>query len=200
MDTQDHHSFRLLREIETGQDVSQRRLASSAGIALGLTNLLVRRLAKKGFVKVVRVRPNRVRYLITPAGLREIARMSREYLRDSVRRYADARARIQGRFERLSAEWPRDGNPAQKRIAFYGAGELAEIGYVCLQATDFTLVAVADTARIQPFFGLPVLRPASLAGLRGTFDRLVVMSSDQADRVRLELEELQFPPEILFWI
>lgn len=200
MDTQDHYSFRLLREIEAGQDVSQRRLASSAGIALGLTNLLVRRLAKKGFVKVVRVRPNRVRYLITPAGLREIARMSREYLWDSVRRYADARERIQDRFQLLSAEWPRAGAPAEKRIAFYGAGELAEIGYVCLQATDFKLVAVADASRVKPFFGLPVVQPALLPELRDRFDRIVVISSDHTDRIRLELEQLQIPAEIVFWI
>ena len=200
MDTQDHYSFRLLTEIEAGQALSQRGLASNAGIALGLTNLLVRRLAKKGFVKIVRVRPNRVRYLITPAGLREIARISREYLRDSVRRYADARARIQDRFERLSAEWPLDRAHPEKRIAFYGAGELAEIGYVCLQATDFKLIAVADATRVQPFFGLPVVQPASLAQLRGSFDRLVVISSDQADTIRMELEQLHIPPEILFWI
>ena len=90
MDTQDHYSFRLLTEIEAGQALSQRGLASNAGIALGLTNLLVRRLAKKGFVKIVRVRPNRVRYLNTPAGLRGNARSSREYLRHSVRRCPDA--------------------------------------------------------------------------------------------------------------
>ena len=200
METRDQHAFELLRAIETGHAPSKRRLARRDGIALGLTNLLVRRLAKRGFVKIIRVRANRVRYLITPAGLGEVARISRERLRDSVRRYAEARDRVQGRLATLAAEWPNVGPPAEKRIAFYGAGELAEIGYICLQGTDLTLVAVIDPARVEAFFGLPVRRPDALPDVCATVDRIVVMSSDQLDTIKLQLEAFRIPADMLFWI
>jgi hypothetical protein len=43
------------------------------GIALGLTNLLVRRLVHKGWVRIIRIKLNRVRYLLTPAGIAELS-------------------------------------------------------------------------------------------------------------------------------
>ena len=43
------------------------------GIALGLTNLIIRRLVHKGWVRIIRIKPNRVRYLLTPAGMAELS-------------------------------------------------------------------------------------------------------------------------------
>ena len=43
------------------------------GIALGLINLLVRRLVRKGWVRIIRIKPNRVRYLLTPVGIAELS-------------------------------------------------------------------------------------------------------------------------------
>ncbi len=105
----DHHTRRLLAEVEAGNGVSQRSLARQAGIALGLTNLLLKRLVRKGLVRMIHIRPNRVKYLITPAGIAEKARMSSAYFAHSMRFYAEARDRIQDRFAYLSAQWPSNG-------------------------------------------------------------------------------------------
>ena len=78
MGARDHHTLRLLSRIETEQVVTQRSLSKDLGIALGLTNLLIRRVAMKGWVKIVNIRPNRVRYLITPAGIIEKSRITRD--------------------------------------------------------------------------------------------------------------------------
>src|SRR5260221_6116188 len=42
------YARRILSEVEAGRGVSQRSLARSAGIALGLTNLVLRNLVRKG--------------------------------------------------------------------------------------------------------------------------------------------------------
>ena len=190
----------ILDEIETNDGVSQRHLATRLGMALGLSNLLVRRIVAKGWVKVVQIRPNRVRYLLTPAGIAAKARLTREYLASSVTFYADARERIRERFAQLSGEL--DGAGGSKRIVFLGAGEVAEIGYVSLQETDLQLVGVIDSTRIKPFFGLPVQPPDRVTsfGIDGQpFDRLVVMSFETR-KARATLEKLELGADRVFWI
>src|SRR5437016_6767211 len=46
------HELRILTEIASKGEVSQRALAKDLGIALGLTNLYMKRLVRKGFVKI----------------------------------------------------------------------------------------------------------------------------------------------------
>ena len=202
--THERHSLRILDAVESDHHVSQRSLASELGIALGLTNLLVKRPLRKGWVRVIHVKPNRVRYLITPAGIAEKTRMSRAYFESSVQFYRQTRDRIQQQFSALSTNWPGDGATGlRKRIVFYGAGEVAEIGYVCLVETDLQLVGVVDVARTKPFFGLDVCAPEHLDGLAlggQAFDRLVVMSFGNTDALRAEILALRVPLDRVFWL
>jgi DNA-binding MarR family transcriptional regulator len=195
-----HHMRGILLEIEADRAVSQRRLSDRLGIALGLTNLLLRRVVAKGWVKVVHIRPNRVQYLLTPSGLAAKARLTRDYLEGTLRFYADARERVRERFRELSVQLEAEGG--FKRIVFYGAGEIAEIGYVSLQETDLQLVAVVDASRTRPFFGLPVHAPDMLTArdLAGCgFDRLVVMSL-VPDGITERLKGAGIEPRRVFWL
>lgn len=207
MNQHGRHIRGLLVEIEADHAVSQRRLAHRLGIALGLTNLLIRRVVAKGWVKVVHVQPNRVSYLVTPAGIAAKARLTREYIQGTLQFYAEARERVRERFAELSAGLDQqangNGSPPSKRIVFYGAGEIAEVGYVSLQETDLQLVGVIDASRAKPFFGLPVhrledLRPDALNG--EAFDRLVVMSVSDRKSIVANLEKVGFPRDRAFWI
>src|SRR5205823_646800 len=154
----------------------------------GLTNLLLKRLVAKGWVCVVRVRRNRVRYLLTPAGVAEKVKMANTYLQYSLRFYSEARNRMRNSFAALSSACgaAETGN-GSKRIVFFGTSELAEIGYICLQETDLQLVAVIDDQGKRRFFGVPVHPETDLTrdGVGGTsFDRLVVMSLGRTDTIR----------------
>ena len=53
MPSHEQHTRSILTKIEVGKEVSQRSLAKELGIALGLTNSLIRKLVKKGWVKVM---------------------------------------------------------------------------------------------------------------------------------------------------
>ncbi len=193
------YALRILAEVEAGRGVSQRVLAKRIGIALGLTNLLLRRLIRKGWIKMSRISANRVRYLLTPEGIAEKTSMTRAYLAASTRFYAEARDRVRERLAVLSAECPTTG--CSKRIAFLGGSEVAEIGYVCLQETDMRLVAVFDDVRRSAFFGVDVHPESTLAAAkRPQFDRLVVMSFDQVDTIRARLDALGVSGDVVFWI
>ena len=203
MKRQTQYEHQLLVQIEGGQHVSQRSLSTSLGIALGLTNLLVRSLVKKGWVRATRIRPNRVSYLLTPAGIAEKARLSRLYLQNSVQFYSEARDRIGKSLALLSNEWPSDGSAPQKRVVFYGAGEVAEIAYICMQATDLELVAVIAESRTQSFFGRPVYSGADLReGFVGEtqFERIVVASFEEHNAVRCELEKFGVSEGRVCWL
>jgi DNA-binding MarR family transcriptional regulator len=195
MDAHEQYEHHILTAIDGGQSVSQRSLASGLGIALGLTNLLVRRLVRKGWVRVKRVRPNRVAYFLTPAGVAEKTRLSRLYLQYSIRFYTTARVRIR---ESLATV----GGP-NTRIVFYGAGEVAEIAYVCLQETSLQLVGVIDESGTRPFFGVPVY---SIDDVRNgvvdqrSFDRLVVASFENQEASRSKLLAAGIAPERLHWL
>jgi len=208
MNSHDQYTHQILTEIEAGKSVSQRSLSRDLGIALGLTNLLVRRLVRKGWVRIIRIKRNRVLYFLTPAGIAEKASMSRAALQNSIRFYAQARDRIRERFAALSAELPGDGRgpdglPTGKSIVFYGSGEVAEVGYICLQGTDLQLVGVVDDQGRERFFDVPVYDPPLLhaTDINGSpFGRLVVMSFGETDQIREQLEALAVPPDRVFWI
>jgi DNA-binding MarR family transcriptional regulator len=199
----DQHTHRLLTEIEGGEHLSQRSLAKNLGIALGLTNLILRRLIRKGWVRMIHIRPNRVSYLLTPTGIAEKARMSRDSLQYSIQFYAEARERIRDRFAALSAEWPEREGGEGKQIVFFGTGEVAEIGYVCLQETDLHLVAAINDHPRTRFFDVPLypsdrLSESTLADM--SFGRLVVMSFNNGETIDGHLDALGLARDKVFWI
>lgn len=207
MSPHDFHTRKILTLIEMGGQVTQRVLARELGVALGLTNLLVRRIVKKGWVKVSSLNSHRVRYLITPRGVAEKARITCEYFHNTTRLYTETRERIRQRLEELSTELSKEqsvsGRADDNRIAFYGAGEVAEIAYISLQTTNLRLVLVVDDCRRESFFGIPVQPPSVLSSLffsEGSFRRLVVMSFRGAEEIRERLDALQFPQERVFWL
>lgn len=152
---------------------------------------------------MVQIKPNRVSYLLTPTGIVEKARMSRDSLKYSLRFYAEARERIRSRFATLSTEWPdRDGNEV-KRIVFFGTGEVAEIGYICLHETDLKIVGAVDDQGKGGFFDIPVqsramLRDCTFEGV--PFGRLIVMSFENAAKIQDQLVESEIPLDCVFWI
>ena len=206
MTSHDAHTREILAEIERGKGVTQRSLSKRLGIALGLTNSLIRRLVNKGYVKVVNVRPNRVKYLITPAGIAEKARATRSYLARTVNLYLETRQHIHAGL--LAAQSGGNGNghgngTDRVRVVFYGAGEIAEIAYVCLQETGLELVGVIDDRRTGMFFGAPILPSAALHSTTVNdipFDRLIVLSLEDVDAVRERLKSSGCPDEHVCWL
>ncbi len=196
------YARRLLTEVETGNGTSQRTLARRAGMALGLTNVILKSLVQRGWVRVARL-DGRVRYVITPEGSAEKSRISTAYFAYTTRFYTEARERVRERLTHLSQTWSAGGD-GRKRVAFYGAAEAAEIGYVCLDESDLVVTAVFDANGRHRFFGEPVrpLDRLARADEWMDFDMLVVMSFD--DRIRQDAEsrlrDAGFPAERVFWI
>lgn len=71
--------YRLIQALERRPEGSQRVLSQELGISLGMTNILLKRLVKKGLVKAQRLDWKRTRYLLTYKGAAEKARKSYAY-------------------------------------------------------------------------------------------------------------------------
>lgn len=195
------HERQILDLIEDRLPVTQRSLASDLGIALGLTNLLLRRLVKKGWVRVTHLSPRRIRYLITPAGVAAKARLSREYFLYSFEFYRESRARVRERLALASRDLAVPGESAG--VVFFGMGEVAEVAYVCLQETALQLVGVVDLVKTGRFFHHAIETPAQLDGcqLSGRpFARLLVMPLQDENEVRAHLARQRIPSEAVFWL
>lgn len=187
----DHiRTYHLLSEIDSGAKITQRSLSKKLGIALGLTNAYLKRLANKGFVKIHRAGANDIRYLLTPEGLMEKSRLTYEYLQYSFKFYASARRQIAGAFQVLSHEGVRS-------LVFYGAGEVAEVAYISLHETDLTLTGVVDDEEGEDrFFGFDILPSHRLKELE--FDRVVVTSFRYEEEIVERIKALGIPGELIF--
>jgi hypothetical protein len=148
MDIEDRRDLRLLEAVEQDSRVTQRGLAVKLGIALGLTNIYLKRLVRKGYIKCVNVQPNRLTYLITPRGIAEKARLTYEFIDYSLHLYGEVRQHLRA----MLSEHAVSGC----RIAIFGRGEAAELAYLSLKEYRLEPIAIFDQEGGHDFLGMPV--------------------------------------------
>lgn len=203
IDKRQFHERQILDQLEANGHVTQRSLAFELGIALGLTNLLMRRLIRKGWVQVKRLSPRRIIYLITPAGIAAKAELTRHYFLNSLTFYRETRARMRERLAVLSAELNAQRDGEVHGVVFFGVGDVAEVAYLCLNEAGLVLSGVVSHLPARPFLQMTVLPPTALAEstLAGRpFCRLVVMPLQDEDKIRQTLARQRVPPDIVFWL
>ncbi len=71
--------FELVNIIGKQIHSNQRALSTQMNLSLGQTNMLVRRLAAKGYIRIMQLNKRKVQYLLTPKGLSEKLRKSIKY-------------------------------------------------------------------------------------------------------------------------
>ncbi|MFA6003060.1 MAG: winged helix-turn-helix transcriptional regulator [Elusimicrobiota bacterium] len=77
--------FLLVQEISRKPTSTQRDLSQNIGLSLGMTNLLIGRLARKGFIKINQLDWKRTQYLLTIKGAMEKSRKAYHYTRYTLR-------------------------------------------------------------------------------------------------------------------
>lgn len=101
--------FRVLRFLQENPEVSERELASRLGVSNGKLHYCMKALMEKGLVKLENFANSRHRlgyaYLLTPAGLRQKAAMTTQFLKRKMDEYEALQAEI----ATLKAEAAREG-------------------------------------------------------------------------------------------
>jgi len=172
MERSAERELEILRAIGEGAALTQRALAERLGVALGLTNLYLKRLAKKGYIKIAEFpkKPaarKRLRYVLTPTGIREKTRLTYEHVAYALNLYRRTRQTLREELHRF----PESG---LKRVALHGTDEAAELAYLTLKE-----------AGLEPVTEL----------VPEEYDAVIVATFDRPEPQRAELMRLGVAPD-----
>jgi len=188
MDIEAHRDLKLLEAVQQDSRVTQRSLSTQLGIALGLTNIYLKRLVRKGLIKCVNVQSNRISYLITPRGIAEKVRLTYEFMDYSLHLYGEVRQHLRSVIQECAA--------ADRRVAIFGRGEAAEISYLSLKEFGLEPIAIFDVEGGHEFLGMPV-RPIS-EHAEVLYDLMIVATLESSGQQMASLIRDGVPKEKLF--
>ena len=191
MERSDERDLEILNAIGEGAPLTQRALSQRLGIALGLTNLYLKRLAVKGYIKISEFprKPaarKRLQYLLTPAGIREKTRLTYEHASYAIALYRRTRETLRKELSRL----PKNG---ATRVVLYGTDEAAELAYLTLKEGGIEPAAVFGARAGGEFIGMPVRDVADVA--KGDWDAVVVATFERPESLVAHLTALGVAPE-----
>jgi DNA-binding Lrp family transcriptional regulator len=188
MDIEAHRDLKLLEAVEEDSRVTQRSLATKLGIALGLTNIYLKRLVRKGYIKCVNVQSNRISYLITPRGIAEKVRLTYEFMDYSLHLYGEVRQHLRQVLQECAA--------ADRRVAIFGRGEAAELAYLSLKECGLEPVAIFDVEGGNDFLSMPVR--ASREHDQVSYDLMIVATLERSGQQLASLLREGVPLDKLF--
>ena len=171
-----YRELRLLEEVDSTSDLSQRQLARRLGIALGVANLLVRRLATKGYIKVTHLSWKRWVYVVTPRGMARKVQLTLGYIDRFMHHYRRVRQILRHDVSNLPLN-------AESRVAIVGTTELSELAFLALREIGVDDIDVFGTNSQGPnFLGIPVQEMGSIVA--GDYAKIIVADSDHGDAAR----------------
>ena len=142
--------LRLLEEVDASADLSQRTLAGNVGIALGVVNVLVKSMVKRGYIRATRLSWKRWAYFLTPEGVSRKVLLTANYVDRFMDHYRRVRALVRDNADVDSIE-------AHQVVAIYGATDLGELIFLVLKDAGVDKVEFLDESRKERFLGMPVL-------------------------------------------
>lgn len=181
-----HHDeqmiLNLLSVIEGEPDTTQKDLATRLGVAVGVVNSYLKRVIYKGYVKTKSLQRRRLRYLLTPSGIKEKSRLTYEFLQYSYIYIREIRRKTREALTPLA-------KLGKKRIVFYGSGEVAELAYLAIRELGLSLQAVVDPLRVNEPCVDHVIQSLDWLEQSGDADAILLLKAAQEnddDLIRLK--------------
>lgn len=136
----------LLEEIARDPDTTQANLATRLGVAVGTVNWHIKRLIAKGYIKVKRAERRKLKYIITPEGLALRARLTVNYIENSMELYRQTRDRARLVLQEAQAQ-------GIEAVHIEGEGDIADVCRLTCLEQGFKLLDENEgqnaTLRIQ---------------------------------------------------
>jgi len=133
----DIRELNLLQELERNPVISQRELSHKFGIALGVTNACLKRMARRGWIRMMNQDHRKIGYFLTPKGFAEKAKLTLHLISWTVQNYSTLRDIIGARLLEMQ-------NKGAERILFYGVSDEMEIALISLQGTNLRLIGIVE--------------------------------------------------------
>jgi len=134
---QEIRELNLLQELERNPIISQRELSHKFGIALGVTNACLKRMARRGWIRMMNQNRGKIGYFLTPKGFAEKAKLTIHLISWTVQHYSTLKDIIGERLLEMQKK-------GVERIVFYGVSDEMEIAYVTLQRLNLKLVGIVE--------------------------------------------------------
>ena len=181
--TEHLRNLQLLEEVSKDSNISQRKLSSSLGVALGVTNACLKKMIRKGHIKVKGVNHKRIAYYLTPEGFTEKTRLTYHFLQHTVSYYKNLKQKVTSKLDEIS-------QTGAKQIVFYGAGEVMEVAFICLQETNLDLMGIVDDSQNKyrkKIFGFDIQNPGLINALNP--DVILITSIRYKDKIMENLKK-----------
>ena len=175
--TEDLRNLQLLEEISRDSGTSQRKLSERLGVALGVTNACLRKMANKGYIKFKGINHKRISYYLTPEGFTEKTRLTYHFLEYTVHYYIDLKKNLIEKLDHIAKQ-------GVKRAVFYGAGDVMEVAFVISHETNIELLGIIDDDKAKQGtkkFNFIIGGPETIKGLKP--DAIIVTSMRYKDRI-----------------
>ena len=134
---QEMRELSLLQELEKNPIISQRALSNKFGIALGVTNACLKRMGRRGWIRITSLNHHKIGYFLTPKGFAGKAKLTLHLISWTVQHYSTLKDIIGIRLLEMQ-------NAGAERIVFYGVSDEMEIAYVTLQGLNLKLVGIVE--------------------------------------------------------
>ena len=175
--TEDLRNLQLLEEISRDSSASQRKLSERLGVALGVTNACLKKMANKGYIKIKGINHKRISYFLTPDGFSEKARLTYHFLEYTVHYYIDLKKNLAEKLDSISKQ-------GVKRAVFYGAGDVMEVAFVISHEADIELLGIIDDDKAKQGtekFNFTIGGPEAIKDLKP--DAIIITSMRYKDKI-----------------
>jgi hypothetical protein len=190
---QEMRELELLQELEKNPIISQRELSHKFGIALGVTNACLKRMARRGWIRMTGFNHHKIGYYLTPTGFAEKAKLTLHLISWTVQHYSTLKDIIGERFLEMQ-------NKGVERIVFYGVGDEMEIAYVTLQGVNLKLVGIVEDEEKmnrKEIFGFE-LKDVRQVGTLQVDAVLITSLLDQTERIE-KLKKIIDAEQVRIW-
>jgi DNA-binding Lrp family transcriptional regulator len=130
-------NLRAMEEIEKNPQISQRELAGQLGVALGITNALLKALVRKGLIKIRGANNRSLTYHLTHAGVLAKGQLAMKWTLNTIDFYRQARTEVVDKLTALSGQ-------GVKTAVLYGVGELTEIALIVAPEAGLEITGIVD--------------------------------------------------------
>jgi len=86
--------FLIIKQISENSQLNQRTIAQKTGLSLGLVNLIIKKLAKTGYIKIKMLNGKKIEYILTPKGFSEKIKKTYNYVLKTINYFSNTTERI----------------------------------------------------------------------------------------------------------
>lgn len=137
-----NQEFLVLANVSEAAQHSQREISQKSGLSLGSVNLVLKRLAKKGWIKTRSLNGRTLEYILTPKGFEQKLRKTYSFVIRTLEQVGRMETQIRSFFD--SIDFP-EGEP----VTVVGQGELSTLVKAALSRIDVSHIHIEQLENLR---------------------------------------------------